>query len=132
MKKKFNFKLTALLVSLFISLILIILGNSNKYCLSFGFILLGLAAALYVLYNNEKTLHEIDEINKELDEIDLNEDFDFDSDGEEDLLNDEDKAYVLQQLYLRQGNLIKRKKKVTIIFYLCAALMVLLGIIGIF
>ena len=132
MKKKFNVKLTALLVSLFISLIIIILGNKNKYCLSFGFILLGFCAGLFVLYNNEKTNQTISEIDQELDEIELDDSFDVDGDGEEDILTDEEKVYVMQQLCVQQADLLKRKKKVAITFYLCAGLFILLGIIGIF
>jgi hypothetical protein len=132
MKKKFNFKLTALLVSLFLSLIIIILGNKNKYCLSFGFILLGFCAAFFVNYNNEKTDKQIQEIDRELDELDLSDGIDIDEDGEEDVITDEEKAYILQQLCLQQSNLTKRKKKVSITFYLCAAMLVLLGILGIF
>ena len=132
MKKKFNFKLTALLVSLFLSLIIMVLGNKNQYCLSFGFIMLGFCSALFVNYNNEKTSQAIQEIDQEIDELDFENGVDIDGDGEEDVVADEEKAYVLQQLCLQQSNLIKRKKKVSIIFYLCAAMLVLLGIVGIF
>lgn len=127
MKFKFNFKLTAFLVSLFLSLIILILGNKNQYCLCFGFILLGLSAALFVYYNNDKTTQTIEEINKEVDELD--EEFAQFEDNEE---IQEERAYALQQLYLRQNRLMKRKRKVSVTFYLCAGLLILLGIIGFF
>ena len=127
MKFKFNFKLTAFLVSLFLSLIILILGNENKYCLCFGFILLGLSAALFVLFNNDKTVQTIQEIDKEIEELD--EEF-AEFEGNEEI--QEERTYVLQQLYLRQNRLIKRKRKVAITFYLCAGLLILLGIVGIF
>ena len=119
-------------MSLFLSLIIIILGNKNKYCLSFGFILLGFCAGLFVVYNDEKTKQAIIEIDKNLDELDLEDMIDIDGDGQEDPVTDEEKAYVLQQLCLQRSNLIKRKKKVAISFYLCACLLILFGIVGIF
>ena len=71
MKKfKFNYKLTISLVSLFISLLLIILGNKNYYCLSFGFIIMGLAIAFYAMYKTDKFNEVILEINNEIDELD--------------------------------------------------------------
>ena len=70
MKKKFNLKLTAFLVSLFISLMIIILGNKNPYCLSFGFVFMSVSMVLYVLYNNEKTTKTILELDNAIDELD--------------------------------------------------------------
>ena len=126
MKFKFNFKLTAFLVSLFISLIIVILGNKNQYCLSFGFMLMGVSLSLFVLYNNEKTYITIDEIDAQLDEVDL------EMAEVDDELAQEEYAYVVKQLYLRRVKLLKRKKKVALTFYLCSALLVILGIIGLF
>lgn len=45
--KKLNLLLTISLVSLFISIILIIVGNINIYCLSFGFLFLAIALGLF-------------------------------------------------------------------------------------
>ena len=127
MKFKFNFKLTAFLVSLFLSLIVLILGNKNQYYLSFGFVLLGISAILFVFYTNEKTQQAIEEVDREIEKYD--EEFDEFEETEELL---DERAYVMQQLYLSQNKLMKRKRKVTITFYLCAALLILLGIVGIF
>ena len=119
-------------MSFFLSLIMLILGNRNKYCLSFGLILLGISAALFAVYNDDKTKRAIEEIDKELDELDLEGGMDIDGDGEEDVIDNEEKAYVLQQLCLQQGKLMKTKRKIATIFYLCAVLLIMLGIIGIF
>ena len=108
-------------MSLFISLLVLVLGNKNHYCLCFGFVLLGLSFAVYVLYNEEKTSITIAEIYKQIEEIENNES-----------LNEDDLSYALQELYLREAKLLKRKKKVAFTFYLSAALFVLLGIVGIF
>ena len=132
MKFKFNFKLTAFLVSLFISLLIIILGNKNKYCLSFGFAMLGFALVIFVMYNNEKTDKTIEEVDAQIDE--LSQEY-TDLDEEDDLngeVLEENYAYSIKQLYIRRSKLLKRKKKVVITFYLCAALLVLFGIVGIF
>ena len=127
MKFKFDFKLTAFLVSLFLSLIVLILGNKNDYCLSFGFILLGISAVLFVFYTNSKTQQDIQEIDKEIEKYD--EEYDLFEESDELI---EERAYVMQQLYLSQNKLMKRKRKVSITFYLCAALLIILGIIGLF
>ena len=55
MKNKINFKLTAILVSLFIGFLLIVLGNKNKYCLSFGLIFLAIALLIYVVSKYQQT-----------------------------------------------------------------------------
>lgn len=128
MKFKFNFKLTAFLVSLFLSLIVLILGNKNPYCLSFGFIFLGISAVLFVFYTNEKTQQYIAEVDKEIDKYDQ----EFDKLNEDNEEIQMERAYVMQQLYLSQNKLMKRKRKITIVFYLCAALLIVLGIVGIF
>ncbi|MBQ8615611.1 MAG: hypothetical protein IJ415_03495 [Clostridia bacterium] len=124
MKKKFNFKLTAFLVSLFVSLLIIILGNKNPYCLCFGFILMAISMVLYVLYNNEKTETTIEQINLEIDQMG-------EFDEIEDIESDE-RIYIVQQLYIRQGKLLKRKKSISIMFYLFAGLLVVLAVFGIF
>lgn len=120
MKKNFNFKLTIFLVGLFVSLIVLILGNKNSYCLSFGFVLLGVTVALYVWYNNEKMDNAISEINQQIDEI-----------NEEADIEEEEHAYIVRQLLISQNNLIKKKKKVAIVFYTCGILLALLGFIAI-
>lgn len=121
MKKKFNIKLTAFLVSLFVSLLIVVLGNKNQYCLCFGFILMAVSMVLYVLYNNDKTEKALEEINDEIDEL---------TENEQDESDEE--IYVLQQLYIRQGKLLKRKKSIAGTFYLFSGLLVVLAVFGIF
>ncbi|MBQ9795376.1 MAG: hypothetical protein IJW36_00240 [Clostridia bacterium] len=121
MKIKFNFKLTVFLVSLFISLLILILGNKNSYCLSFGFICLGLSIALYVWYNNEKSINSIAEIDSQVEIIE-----------DDETVDDNEKTYMISQLYLRQSKLIKNKKKVARVFYITAVLFVFIGIIALF
>lgn len=69
MKKEFNIKLTAFLVSLFIGLLLIILGNKNKYCLGFGLIVLGISLGLYMLYKIEIFDGQIRELMEKAEEL---------------------------------------------------------------
>ena len=121
MKFKFNLKLTAFLVSLFISLLLVILGSNNKYCLSFGFILMGVSLAMFIWYNNEKVSKELTKVNAEIDELEIDEE-----------LNDEERVYILQQLYIRQKKLSKKKKSTLILFSICGCAIVVLGVIGLF
>jgi len=109
MKKNFNYKLTISLVSLFISLLLIILGNKNNYCLSFGFILMGVAIAFYALFKTEKLDSALIEVNNDIQNA-SNED-----------------TFVLQQLAKEQRKLIKMKKRLGFVFYSCATLLVIVG-----
>lgn len=83
--------------------------------------LLGLSIAIFVLYNDEKTAQTIVEIDEQIAELDNNETED-----------EDDQAFMLQELYVRQAKLLKHKKKVSVVFYLCAAMFVLLGFVAIF
>ena len=116
MKKKINVKLTLFLVSLFIGLLLI-LGNKNKYCLSFGFIFAGISLVFYVLYKKQVLDQTLDAVYLEMEELDL---------------NNPENIHVLQELDRIRKKTIKQKRSVTILFNLAAFLMVAVGIIGFF
>ena len=109
MKKKFNYKLTISLVSLFISLLLLILGNKNNYCLSFGFILMGVAIAFYAFQKSEKFDETLVEIDNDIQEI------------------DEKDTFSILQLQKEKKKFIKQKKRFNFVFYLCAILLVVVG-----
>ncbi|MBO5954494.1 MAG: hypothetical protein J6Q13_00815 [Clostridia bacterium] len=128
MKIKFNLKLTAFLVSLFISLLLLILGSKNTYCLSFGFMLLGASLGSFIWYMNEKIENELTELNQAIDELTSDENLDED-DGDEEI---EEQGYILQQLYSRQKQLIKKKRKIKIVFGICGGALIILGFINLF
>ena len=108
MKNKFNLKLTLSLVSLFISLILVIVGNKNKYCLSFGFILMGVALALYVISQTDRINETLVQINNEIEENSRNE-------------------FDISQLYKEISFLNKKKRRLSMVFYLAAALLIVVG-----
>lgn len=108
MKNKFNLKLTLSLVSLFISLILVIVGNKNKYCLSFGFILMGIAIALYAMYQTDRINKALIDVNNEIEESANNE-------------------FTVKQLYKEVAFLNKKRRRLNFVFYLCASLLVLVG-----
>ena len=109
MKKKFNLKLTLSLVSFFISLLLIILGNKNNYCLSFGFILLGVAIAVYAMNKSEQIDKVILEISNDIGET------------------KPDNTFELQQLSKEMKKFKKQKRNLNFSFYLCATLLVVVG-----
>lgn len=122
MKKfKFNFKLTAFLVSLFLSLLLMILGSENKYCLSFGFMVLGASLELFLWYNSEKMQNYLNELNQEIDEVETTEE-----------LSDEDKAYILQQLYVAKKKIEKKSRSSNIAFAICGGVLIIAGFIALF
>lgn len=85
---------------------------------------MAISMVLYVLYNNEKTETTIEQINLEIDQMG-------EFDEIEDIESDE-RIYIVQQLYIRQGKLLKRKKSISIMFYLFAGLLVVLAVFGIF
>lgn len=124
MKKNFNFKLTIFLVSLFLGLLLTILGSKSSYCLSFGLIVLGLSLALFVWYNEEQTTKSLSEIEQEIDEITS-----VDIEDEE---LEKERIYILGQLLIAQKKLIKKKKSVLITFSLCGFALVVLGFVNMF
>lgn len=120
-KFKFNSKLIIPLVSLFASLILVILGSKNKYCLSFGFILLGISLELFMFYLRDKMVKELSNLAEEIDKTEVDE-----------TISEEEKVYVLQQLYIRQKRITKKKKKTNILFSVCGGAIILLGFINMF
>lgn len=121
MKKfKFNFKLTAFLVSLFIGLLLLILGNKSEYCLSFGFIIVGLSLALFIWYFNEKLDMELITTAQAIDEIEESEE------------QSNETVYILQQLYIKQKKLLKSKRSTFILFSLSGFALVVLGLFNLF
>ena len=124
MKRKFNFKLTIFLVSLFLGLLLTILGSKNSYCLSFGLIVLGISLALFVWYNDEQTTKSLSELEQEIDEITS-----VDIEDEE---LEKERIYILGRLLIAQKKLIKKKKSVLITFSLCGFALIVLGFINIF
>ncbi len=69
--KKLSLQLTISLVSLFISLILTILGNQNKYCLSFGFIFFAIAIILFAVDRCIYTSNTIKQLNQDVEDYDL-------------------------------------------------------------
>ncbi len=104
MKKKFDVKLTILLVSLFVSLLILILFNQSKVGLFFGFFLLGLTLVGYGYYRVSLLNATIKKTDEELDEED------------DDKLIDE----VMKEL--KQVKKLKRSTMVT--FYLAGGLLV--------
>lgn len=106
---KINYKLTISLVSLFISLLLIILGNKNKYCLSFGFILMGVSVGFYTLYKGEKFDEAIVEVYNDIEET------------------EEQNEFELKQLSKELKKLTKQKKRFNFMFYFSAVLLIFVG-----
>ena len=108
-------------MSLFLSVLLILLGGKNKYCLSFGIVFLGIAIVLFSLYASEKQRNALIELNKTIDEVDIDEE-----------LDEEEKVYILQQLYIRQKKLTKQEKRMKIVSVLFGFAVIVLGIFGMF
>lgn len=114
MKNKINFKLTAILVSLFIGFLLIVLGNKNKYCLSFGLIFLAIALLIYITDKYKKISQAIIEVDIAIEETEM-EDFD-----------------IIMEL-TKQKKMLKKQKGFTCIMCFCfAAFLIVFGIANLF
>lgn len=107
--KKNNLKLIGSLVSLGIALLLVVIGNKNNYCLSFGFILMGFALALYTMYKTDMINSALIEIDNEMGEVPLENNF------------------LLQELTKEKKKLNKQKKSLNFTFYLTATLLIVVG-----
>ena len=119
--KKFNLKLTAFLVSLFIGLLLVILGNNNKICFSFGFVVIGISLFFFVIYFKEKTQKTLIEVNEKLEQT---------YDDKE--LDEEDRLYILAQLGLQQKHLNKQQKRTNLLFSITAVVLIIAGFVNMF
>lgn len=108
-------------MSFFASLSMVIWGSKNKYCLSFGFILLGISIILVSGIIKERMEKELIEINDKINAVDLDEELDM-----------EDKVYILKQLYMAQKKSTKNIKKGKFVFLIGGICMILLGIFGMF
>ena len=107
MKNRFDLKLTISMVSLFIGLLLVILGNQNKYCLSFGIIFIGLAVILFCIYKTAG-------LNRNISELDL-------------VIDETDDIDILNELSKERLKKNRQKIKMQISFYLFGALLIIVG-----
>ena len=107
------------MVSFFASLSMIIWGSKNKYCLSFGFIFLGITTALLSGPVKDRLEKELIKINDSINEIDVDES-----------MSEEEKVYVLKQLYVAQKKTTRMIKRSQISFVVAGVSFVLLGIFG--
>ena len=112
-KNKINLKLTACLVSLFIGIVLMILGNKSKYCLSFGMVFLAISSTLFSLYKAEENRETNKEIEQELEKIDET--------------NIEHKYIEVELLKIQRKN-NKKTAKVSFVFNMFAIIVVVLAI----
>ncbi len=108
--KKFDLKLTAFLVSLFIGLLLIILGSYYSYCLSFGLIITGVSLGIYAVYRTAKINEILQEIEEEISDIPVED------------------SYTLKELIKLKSKYKKQRRSVSIVFYLTAVLLIVLGV----
>ncbi len=67
MKKKVDFRLTISMVSLFIGILVVILGNGLSYCIAIGMILIAASCFVFSGYQSGKLTEQIDYIQTELD-----------------------------------------------------------------
>ena len=119
--KKINFKLTAFLVSFFIGLLLLILGSKCTICFSFGFVLIGSALMMFVLYSHERTQKMSIDVSEKLEQA-------YD---DKDLTEDE-RLYVLAELGLQQKRLYKQQKRINLLFSITGVVLIIAGFVNMF
>lgn len=139
MKKfKFNFKLTLFLVGLFISFLLIFLSGKFEVCRPIGLICLGVSFILYIYFYSDNVSKTLKRIQREITKLEDGEDESFQEDYEEDDLNEneqelmedltqEEKEYMLMQLYLKKKKITKSNKKIKFLFILSGGLLIVAG-----
>ncbi len=106
--KKFNFKLTIALVSLFVSVILLVFANMAKECIGFACFFMAVSCITFALNRKEKIDTTIRLTN-------------------EDLENEEDDE-VVYQVQLEKKKYLKSARRIQFSLYLCAVLLVIVGI----
>ena len=114
MKKNFNYKMLFMILGFGLSVALIVLGKNNIYCMGFGFAVLGALVAFYA-YEKSKTLQKnIIEVDEELSKVDSSE-----------------HMYILELNKIKKQ--LKKQKNVTcLMFYVCGALLIVLGMTSMF
>ena len=100
-------------MSLFIGLILLIVGNQNKYCQSFGFIFF----AVGIIFMAVERTNKIDKRRIEIDKI-----------LEENMENDDFDDVEMIELQDESARLLRQRRKINISFYICGILFILVGI----
>lgn len=95
------------MVSLFIGLLLLILGNQNKYCLSFGVVCLGVALILFCFYKTANFNENINELYLTIEET--------------------DDINLMSEIYKEIAMLKRQKIKMQISFYIVGVLLIILG-----
>lgn len=74
-----------------------------------------------MIYLNDKYQKELIKIEKEIDEVEVSEE-----------IGEEQRVYVINQLYIRDKAIDKKRKRTNIVFSTCGAVIALLGIINLF
>lgn len=110
MKKNFDFRLTIFLVSLFIGLLLIILGNKNNYCLSFGLLILGVSLGLYSTQRTAKMDKLLAEIQDDIEDT------------------PEDDKFTMRELNKLKKKVKKQRRSIVVSFMSMAIVLIILGI----
>ncbi len=118
MKKKFNFKLTACVVSLFIGFFVIIFLNEHKFWFFVGMCLLAVSVYCFARVsadNTDRILKEaMVEVEKEIEE------------------KDEPDEEVINEVYAEMKRLKKRKNSMMFTFSFFAIMLVLVAILSLF
>ena len=74
-----------------------------------------------MLYLSDKMEKELSNLAQEIDETEVDE-----------TISEEERVYILQQLYKRQKNIIKKKKRTKSLFSICGGAIILLGFFNMF
>ena len=84
-------------------------------------VFLGVSLELFMIYLNDKYQKELVRIAQEIDEVEVSEE-----------ISEDQKVYVINQLYAIDKRLDKKRKKTNIVFSACGAIIILLGVLNLF
>ena len=110
MKRKFDLKLTACLVSLFVSLALIICFKENKFVMAISFVLLAIAIYLFGRIRLEKIDSTLNKTTEDIEEI---------------YASGEAENVDLSEVHAQMKQLRKQRRSVNVVFKLAPILLVL-------
>lgn len=117
MKKKFDFKLTACLVSLFIGVLLLAFSYGKTALISSGLILMAVSLFFFAKIRANKLENVL-----QLTEIEI----------DEELEKEEPDQNLLSDVYAEVRKVKKQKKSISFTFNLCSVLMVVVALLLLF
>lgn len=111
--KKFNFKIASCIATAIISVIFLFCSQYSKYCTLFACLFMAVCLVCFALYRQEQTNKTITATDRDL---------------IEDPIEDVDELVEVEKL---KSQIIKKTRRLNFAFYVCAFMLVVVGVIAI-